>query len=40
MYSLLDAKVNRKFRELVVTIIESAADKTRVGGTTSIDHFK
>lgn len=40
MYSLLDAKVNRKLRELVVAIIESAADKTRVGGTTLIDHFK
>ena len=39
-YSLLGAKVNRKLRDLVMAIIGSAADGTRVGGATLIDHFK
>ena len=39
-YSLLSAKVNRKLRYLVVTIIGSVAYGTRVGGATLIDNFK
>ena len=39
-YSLLGAKINCKSRDLVVAIIGSAADGTRVGGVTVIDHFK
>jgi len=39
-YSLLGAKINRKLRDLVVAIIESAANGTRVGGATLINHFK
>lgn len=39
-YSLLGAKINRKLRDLVVAIIGSVADETRVSGATPIDHFK
>ena len=39
-YSLLMGKVNRSLRDLVVAIMGSAKDGTRVGGPTLLDYFK
>ena len=39
-YTLLQGKVNRSLRDLIVAIIGSAADGTRVGGPTLLDHFQ
>lgn len=39
-YTLLQGKVNRSLRDLVVAIMGSAADGSRVGGPTLMDHFK
>jgi hypothetical protein len=39
-YTLLQGKVNRSLRDLIVAIIGSAADGSRIGGPTLLDHFK
>ena len=39
-YTLLQGKINRSLRDLIVAIIGSAADGTRVGGPTLLDHFQ
>jgi hypothetical protein len=39
-YSLLQHKVNRSLRDLIIAIIKSEADVPRVGGPTLLDHFQ
>lgn len=39
-YSLLQGKVNCSLRNLIVSIIGSASDGTKMGGPTLVDHFK
>ena len=39
-YTLLQGKVNRALRDLIVAIVGSAADGSRVGGPTLLDHFQ
>jgi len=39
-YTLLQGKVNRSVRDLIVAIIGSVADGSRIGGPTLLDHFK
>ena len=39
-YTLLQDKVNRSLRDLIVAIIGNAADGIRVGGSTLLDHFQ
>jgi hypothetical protein len=39
-YTLFQGKVNRALRDLIVAIVGSAADGTRIGGPTLLDHFQ
>ena len=39
-YNLLQGKVNRALRDLIVVIVGSAADGSRIGGPTLLDHFQ
>ncbi|XP_024400655.1 uncharacterized protein [Physcomitrium patens] len=39
-YTLLQGKVNRSLRDLIVAIVGSAADGSRIGGPTLMDHFQ
>ena len=39
-YTLLQGKINRSIRDLIVAIIGSAVDGNRTGGPTLVDHFK
>ena len=39
-YSLLQAKVNRALRDLIIAIVGSAEDGSRIGGPTLVDHFQ
>ena len=39
-YTLLQKKVNRALRDLIVAIVGNAADGSRIGGPTLLDHFQ
>ena len=39
-YTLLQMKVNRALKDLIVAIVGSAADRSRIGGPTLLDHFQ
>jgi hypothetical protein len=39
-YTLLQGKVNRALRDLIVAIVGSAADGSRIGRPTLFDHFQ
>ena len=39
-YTLLQGKVNRALKDLIIAIVDSVADGSRIGGPILLDHFQ